>query len=101
MKNFRTFNLAVKFYGECRGLPLKGSLGDQLKRASHGVALNLAEGYGRISRKDQRRFYLIALGSLRECQAIFTLEGLTGSKAYELSDALGAHLYKLIKNMKY
>ncbi|RMG44268.1 MAG: four helix bundle protein, partial [Candidatus Dadabacteria bacterium] len=59
---------------------------------------NLAEGYGRFPGKDQRRFYRIAFGSLRECQAILLLE-MEHEAAIKLADSLGAHLYKLLKNM--
>lgn len=42
------------------------SLGDQFVRAVDSIGLNLAEGYARIGRKDQLRFYAIAEGSLEE-----------------------------------
>lgn len=53
-------------------LPKKGatSLRDQLERASTSVILNIAEGAGRTSRSDKRRFYEIAKGSATECAAI-------------------------------
>ncbi|RMG42543.1 MAG: four helix bundle protein [Candidatus Dadabacteria bacterium] len=100
MKTFRTFRLASKFYKLCRALPLKGTMRDQLLRAASSIALNLAEGRGKSSLKDQRRFFHIALGSLRECQAIFILEELEESPAYKVLDSLGAHLYRLIQNMQ-
>ncbi|MCB0355278.1 MAG: four helix bundle protein [Bdellovibrionales bacterium] len=98
MKNFRTFQLAVKFNRECRSLKLRGSLRDQLLRASESVALNLAEGRGKPSVKDQKRFFSIAFGSVRECQAVLTLEGLETSPIGELLDSLAAHTFKLIQN---
>ncbi|MBX7138601.1 MAG: four helix bundle protein, partial [Oligoflexia bacterium] len=42
-------------------------------RASSSIVLNLAEGAGRATRADQNRFFSIAFGSLRECQAILDL----------------------------
>lgn len=39
---------------------------DQIRRAVVSVSSNLAEGSGRISVKDQLRFYEIAYGSLME-----------------------------------
>lgn len=45
-------------------------LQDQLERASLSVVCNIAEGAGRRSRKDKRRFYAIARGSATETAAI-------------------------------
>ena len=44
-------------------------LHDQLERASLSVVLNIAEGAGRRSRRDKRRFYAMARGSACECAA--------------------------------
>jgi four helix bundle protein len=48
-------------------------LRDQLDRASASVVLNIAEGAGRWSWKDKRRFYAIARGSATETAAIVSL----------------------------
>ena len=99
MKNFRTYQLAVTFARSAASLKLAGHLRDQLLRASSSVVLNLAEGAGRAGRKDQKRFYQIAMASLRECQAILDLEQITSSEIDQLADKLGAHLYKLLRSM--
>ena len=66
-----TYRLAVEFH---RNLPsARGSLGDQLTRASASVALNLAEGLGRSSKKDRARFFEIAKASAMECAAVLDL----------------------------
>ena len=65
--------------------------------AASSIPLNLAEGHGKSSRADQRRFYEIAMGSLRECQAILELEDLQHSSQWKTLDQLGASLYKLIR----
>jgi four helix bundle protein len=57
--------------------------------------LNIAEGAGRRTPDDQRKFYSIALGSLRECQAIFDIEEIKTKPLIESADRLGALLFKL------
>ena len=92
LKNFRTYILAVNFYRQtlCQKLPYH--LKSQLDRAGSSIVLNLAEGHGRQTRADQRHFFIIAMGSLRECQAILDLAGLENTPPRQLADALGAHL---------
>ena len=96
-KNFRTFDLSIKLYHECKALSLPRHLKDQLNRASSSVVLNLAEGSARRTIKDKLRFFHIAFGSLRESQAILQLAQTSQDKAIELADRTAAHLYKLIK----
>ena len=43
---------------------------DQLLRASQSIPLNIAEGNGKTSEGDRRRFFEIARGSAFECSAI-------------------------------
>lgn len=77
---------------------LKSFIGDAgLLRASASVALNVAEGPGKKTAKEQRRFYAIALGSLRESQAIIELERIADPTLNRLLDELGAVLYTLCR----
>jgi len=46
------------------------SLADQMKRAGMSVPFNLAEGVGKATAPDQKRYFLIARGSAMECGAI-------------------------------
>jgi four helix bundle protein len=96
LQTFRTYRLAVAFHRQCRDLALPHYLQDQLVRASSSVALNLAEGSGRVTGKDQARFFHLAMGSLRECQAALDLAQKAPLKLVQDADELGAHLWRLI-----
>ena len=96
--NFTTYQIAVQFYHGVTRLKLPHHLRDQLIRAASSIALNLAEGAGkRQFPKEQRRFYIIAMGSFRESRAVLDLALTTDAVLLELADKLGAHLYKLIQ----
>jgi four helix bundle protein len=97
MRNrFRTYDLAVAFYRSSQRTQISGALREQLNRAAPSIVLNLAEGSAKPTVKDQIRFFHIALGSLRECQAIFELALQPQHPVHQEADELGAHLYKLI-----
>ncbi len=96
MKNFRTLEMAVNFYQNAKNLKLKHPLQNQYDRALLSIVLNLTEGSAKPSAKERKRFYYIALGSLREVQMILKLTQKL--KLLSESDALGASLYKLCKN---
>jgi len=99
MQHLRSYHLAAEFYRACKGATIPCHLKSQLLRASSSVALNLSEGTGKNSKKDQVRFFSIAMGSIRECQAITELEP-DGFNIDDLKllDYLGASVYKLIRN---
>jgi len=48
----------------------RGHLSDQLTRASTSIVLNIAEGAGKHSKADKRRYYLSARGSATESAAL-------------------------------
>jgi four helix bundle protein len=96
MTHFRTYQLAKEFYKDCQGLKLQGPLKNQFERAVLSIPLNLAEGTAKPTRKDRRRFYFIAFGSLREVQAILDLHDF--KIEYTKADQLGAMIYKLARN---
>jgi four helix bundle protein len=69
------YELALEFLvlanGIIEGLPRgRGHLADQFTRASLSIVLNLAEGAGKHSRLDKRRYYLTARGSATESAAL-------------------------------
>ena len=99
-KNFRTYNIAVEFYHLAQNLKMPRHLKDQLDRASSSVVLNLAEGAGRQTAADQKRFFTIAFGSLREAQAILDLSVTASKTIRESADKLAAHVYRLIQRTR-
>ena len=49
----------------------RSHLSDQLSRAATSIVLNTAEGAGKFSKPDKRRYYLTAVGSATESAAIY------------------------------
>lgn len=93
MKKFRTYELAIEFYKECQKAKVNSSMKDQFDRASLSIPLNLAEGGAKPTAKDRRKFYRIALGSLREVQCLLELSNNKVLQCH--ADKLAASLYKL------
>ncbi|MBT3982741.1 MAG: four helix bundle protein [Bacteriovoracaceae bacterium] len=93
--DFRVFNLATDLYHRCEELKLAYHLRSQLSRASSSIALNIAEGSGKRTFKDQRRYFYIAYGSCKETIAILTLARASDPLLLDLADHVGACLYKL------
>ena len=72
-ERLEVYHLALQLHADaCALLPRRDgrALRDQLERASLSVVLNIAEGAGRRSSPDKRRFYEIARGSTTETAAI-------------------------------
>ncbi len=97
LQYFRVFQVATEFYQLCKEVRLPLPLKDQLLRASSSIALNCAEGSGKLSPTDQRRYYSTCLGSLREAQAILILEKVEDPRIKDLTKQLGAMLFTLCK----
>ena len=98
MKKFIAYEKAVKFYHLASRVKLPYYFRDQLLRASSSVAPNLRESAAKMQPKEQRRFYNIALASLRESQTILELHDCKNSEIWTISDELGALIWKLIKS---
>lgn len=67
------------------------NLRNQIERSSLSVSSNIAEGFGRNSRKDKEHFYIMARGSVYEVQAQLLLARDVGDISKESFEAL----YKL------
>ena len=101
------YRAAIEYVGwahrQCTGL--KGehrSSKDQLLRASQSIPLNIAEGNGRATDPDRRRFFEIARGSALECAAIQDVLEVCGAlsaqdnvESKKLLDRIVAMLTKL------
>jgi four helix bundle protein len=73
-ERLEVYQRALEFHALASTLvPRRGfrALRDQLDRASLGVVLCIAEGAGRTSQPDKRRFYEMARGSATESAAVF------------------------------
>ncbi|MBI3535182.1 MAG: four helix bundle protein [Deltaproteobacteria bacterium] len=70
--------------------------GASILRASSSIVLNISEGYGRISKKDQRRFYSFAFGSTREVQSILDIIDEQRLDLIKTADNVAACLYCLL-----
>jgi four helix bundle protein len=77
-------------------------LGDQLRRASLSISLNIAEGAGEFSPKEKSRFYRMAKRSATECaacldacQRLKLIDSITYDEGRELLLRIVAMLVKL------
>ena len=101
MHRLRSYKLAVEFYREAKGISLAHYLKDQLRRAALSVALNLSEATGKSSKADRRRYFEIAMGSIRELQALVEIESEAfTAQQKDLLDHLAASTYKLIRHSR-
>ena len=80
---------------------------DQWRRATISVALNLAEGTGRISKGDKKHFFVIARSSVFECVAIIqtlkSIEELDESQYsffYQKYESISKMLLGIYRNTK-
>lgn len=94
LSRFEVYQLSLELYRRCETVRAPRHLKDQLSRASLSICLNLAEGSGKPSWKEKRRFYSIALGSMRETQSLLDILGRVEER--KLSDRMGGMLYRLV-----
>lgn len=80
----------------------------QLRRAAVSIPLNIAEGYGRLSEDDFKRFLKISLGSTNETSTLIEMSkdlAYIDNKEYsdliKQYDILGRKIYKFIQNLNY
>ncbi|MFA5271416.1 MAG: four helix bundle protein [Candidatus Omnitrophota bacterium] len=80
-EKLRVYEIALEFvykiFRITKELPrdYQYSLGDQIRRAALSVVNNIAEGSGKLSKKEKSQFYRVALNSARECIPMLTILG--------------------------
>ena len=75
---------------------------DQLRRATLSVPLNIAEGSGKTSEGDRRRYHTIARGSAMECAAlidILRIQSLIDQPTATQAKALTVRLVSMLSAM--
>jgi four helix bundle protein len=97
LKDFIAFELSKRLYQRCKTVRRPHYVKDQLLRASLSISLNLAESSGRRTEKERLRYFTMALGSLRECEALVELEEIRDTETQDLLRQLGAILFKLCR----
>ena len=80
----------------------------QLRRAAVSIPLNIAEGYGRLSEDDFKRFLKISLGSTNETSTLIEISkdlGYINDKEYseliKQYNILGRKIYRFMENLNY
>ena len=98
----QSIELATALYHDVRSWPHfdRNTLGVQLVRAADSVPSNIAEGYGRYSRSDAKRFLLYARGSLAEVESHVRLACQRGLITNERLDELLAIIEPLMIRIK-
>ena len=77
-------------------------LASQIQRATASIGLNISEGDGKSSLRDQARFFEIARGSCRETRAALRLAALWGfvdSDTVSSLDALGDRVCAMLSRL--
>jgi four helix bundle protein len=101
--------LSDKVWEDFDGWSIKAqnTMGYQIIRASDSIAANIAEGYGRYTPADRKKFYLYSRGSFEETKSwlrkLIRRKVLSESEATEykaLVEKLGPKLNAFIKSTK-
>lgn len=83
-------------YHFCEELKGHRNAKDQLLRASQAIPLNIAEGNGKATEGDRRRYFEIARGSALECGAIQDVLQVCGALAAEENARRKATLDRIV-----
>ena len=83
-------------YRFCEKLAGHRNAKDQLLRASQAIPLNIAEGNGKATEGDRRRYFEIARGSTLECAAIQDVLQVCGGMAAEENQSAKVLLDRIV-----
>jgi four helix bundle protein len=105
----KAIDLAIETYSFTEVFPRTEIYGltSQLRRASVSVPSNIAEGYGRGSRKEYLQFLCVAQGSLKELETQTILADrlryaseAAAARVLEQSEVVGKMLGSLIRSLR-
>ena len=105
----KAIDLVTEAYRATAAFPKSETYGltSQIRRAATSIPANIAEGYGRGSRKEYVQFLIVAQGSLKELETHFIvaekLSYLTASQTERVlsqTDELGRMLGSLIRKLR-
>jgi four helix bundle protein len=83
-------------YRYCEELKGHRNAKDQLLRASQAIPLNVAEGNGKATAGDRRRYFEIARGSALECGAVQDVLQVCGALTAEDNEKAKAMLDRIV-----
>ena len=104
-----SYQLSLQIYKLSKKYPKNElfALISQIQRAATSVPLNIAEGYGRKSKEEFKRFLKISLGSVNEVQVLLELSKDLDyidinifKDMYSKYNVLGKKIFMLIENWK-
>ena len=100
----RSIDLAERIYRLTENFPASEMYGlsSQMRRAAVSIASNIAEGWGRRSRKDYGRFVLVARGSNDELQTQLVIAqrmGFCNAEQFGEANALSDEIGKMLSGL--
>lgn len=110
-QDLAVYKKSKQFHMECKkiiqNIPYDKMVVDQLNRASLSIILNIAEGSGKFSNADRKKFFIIARASIFECVAILDIlhdENKIDPSVFKnqlvISDQISRILFTMIQNLK-
>jgi len=100
-EKFEAYKLSIEFTQLALSLveelpPGHSALRDQLRRATFSIPLNIAEGTGKMGKRDRQRFYMIARGSAMECSAICDVVSLIDGRLAQRASGAKKRLESIV-----